>query len=270
MHREDHTHDEDHTHREDRMHREEHTQGAEHARLARHTPGEEHTRLTQHTHREGHMRLTENDTLLFIGDSITDAGRDRTDPASLGDGYVHEIARTLRGRADAGAGRPPRVVNRGLNGNRVYDLEPRWAADVTGLGPTVVTVKIGINDTWRRYDRDLPSPVQEFEACLGRLMAATTRALAARLVVITPFLLPVTPDQERWFDDLLPRTEAVLRAARTHGAQVVRADLALLHAARDHEAAELAPDGVHPSPLGHRLIADAWLAAVLPLTADAT
>ncbi|MFB9522932.1 MULTISPECIES: SGNH/GDSL hydrolase family protein [Streptomyces] len=221
-------------------------------------------RLTQPTH------LTENDTLLFIGDSITDAGRDRTDPASLGDGYVHEIARTLRERADAGAGRPPRVVNRGLNGNRVYDLEPRWAADVTDLGPTVVTVKIGINDTWRRYDRDLPSPVQEFEACLGRLLAATTRTLAARLVVITPFLLPVTPDQERWFDDLLPRTDAVLRAARAHGAQVVRADLALLHAARDHEAAELAPDGVHPSPLGHRLIADAWLAAALPLTADAT
>ncbi|MCX5205430.1 SGNH/GDSL hydrolase family protein [Streptomyces sp. NBC_00237] len=214
------------------------------------------------------MHINADDTLLFIGDSITDAGRDRTVATSLGDGYVHEIARTLRDRATAGPGpvsapgRAPRIINKGLNGNRVYDLESRWTTDVTALRPTVVTVKIGINDTWRRYDSQLPSPVDEFEACLDRLLKGTTETLGARLVVITPFLLPVTPEQEDWFDDLLPRTDAVLRAARDNGAQVVRADLALRRAAQEREAAELAPDGVHPSPLGHRLIADAWLTEV--------
>ncbi|MEU3460412.1 SGNH/GDSL hydrolase family protein [Streptomyces sp. NPDC006733] len=209
------------------------------------------------------MQLTDDDTLLFIGDSITDAGRDRADPASLGDGYVHEIARTLRERTPDGAG--PRVLNRGVNGHRVYDLESRWGTDVLDHRPTVVTVKIGINDTWRRYDRDLASPVAEFEACLNRLLAATARELSARLVVITPFLLPTGPDQERWFEDLTPRTDAVLRAAEHHGAQLVRADLVLPHAAQDRPPAELAPDGVHPSPAGHRLIADAWLAEVAPM-----
>ncbi|MFI5806102.1 SGNH/GDSL hydrolase family protein [Streptomyces sp. NPDC051561] len=210
------------------------------------------------------MYLKEDDTLLFIGDSITDAGRDRADATSLGNGYVHAIAQSLRDRANNGPGGipgpSPRVINKGLNGNRVYDLESRWATDVTELRPTVLTVKIGINDTWRRYDRQLPSPVAEFEACLDRLLADAARTLAARLVVITPFLLPVTPEQESWFDDLLPRRDAVLRAAAGNGAQVVRADLVLTRAARDREAARLAPDGVHPSPLGHRLIADAWLA----------
>ncbi|MER6115970.1 SGNH/GDSL hydrolase family protein [Streptomyces sp. NPDC001743] len=206
------------------------------------------------------MQINDDDTLLFIGDSITDAGRDRADSASLGHGYVHEIARTLRERAHDGPG--PRVVNRGIGGNRVYDLESRWAADVIGHRPTVVTVKIGINDTWRLYDSGLVSPVHEFEACLDRLLADTVRQLSARLVVITPFLLPVTPDQEGWFEDLSPRTDAVLRTATHHGAQIVRADLVLPRAAQDRPAAELAPDGVHPSPLGHRLIADAWLAAV--------
>ncbi|MET9657042.1 SGNH/GDSL hydrolase family protein [Streptomyces sp. NPDC006510] len=204
------------------------------------------------------MHIKETDTLLFIGDSITDAGRDRTDSASLGGGYVHEIARTLH----AGAGHGPAVINKGLNGNRVYDLEARWTTDVLDHRPNVVTVKIGINDTWRRYDRGLISPVDEFETCLDRLLADTARKLAARLVVITPFLLPVTPDQEDWFEDLTPRTDAVLRTAAANGAQVVRADLALHRAAEAKAAAELAPDGVHPSPLGHRIIADAWLAAV--------
>ncbi|WP_405719779.1 SGNH/GDSL hydrolase family protein [Streptomyces sp. NBC_00046] len=207
---------------------------------------------------DAHIEAT--DTLLFIGDSITDAGRDRTDSASLGSGYVHEIARTLQGRASGGPG--PTVINKGLNGNRVYDLEARWTTDVIDHMPTVVTVKIGINDTWRRYDSGLASPVDEFEECLDRLLAETTRQLSARLVVITPFLLPVSADQEDWFEDLTPRTEAVIRAATANGAQLVRADLAFRRAAEQHEAAELARDGVHPSPAGHRIIADAWLAAV--------
>lgn len=206
------------------------------------------------------MHFKDDDTLLFIGDSITDAGRDRADPASLGSGYVHEIAQTLRERADGAPG--PRVINRGINGNRVRDLETRWSTDVVDHRPTVVTVKIGINDTWRYYDSGLPSPVDAFEACLDRLLADTAGRLSARLVVITPFLLPAGPDQESWFEDLSPRTDAVLRAAVNNGAQVVRADLVMSRAARDREPAELAPDGVHPSRLGHRLIADAWLSVV--------
>lgn len=206
------------------------------------------------------MHIKETDTLLFIGDSITDAGRDREDSASLGDGYVNEIARTLRARA--GDGPAPAVINRGVSGNRVYDLEARWSTDVIDHRPTVVTVKIGINDTWRLYDSRLASPVDEFEACLDRLLADTVRELSAQLVVITPFLLPVTPEQERWFEDLTPRIDAVLRAAAANGAQVVRADLAMRRAAETKEAAELARDGVHPSPLGHRIVAEAWFAAV--------
>ncbi|MCQ4205598.1 GDSL-type esterase/lipase family protein [Streptomyces longispororuber] len=206
------------------------------------------------------MHFTHDDTLLFIGDSITDAGRDRTDGSSLGNGYVSEIARSLRERAESTPG--PRILNRGVNGHRVYDLEARWTTDVIDEKPTVLTVKIGINDTWRRYDRGVLSPVAEFHACLDRLLADTTRRLSPRLVVITPFLLPVEPGQEAWFEDLDPRIDAVLQAATHHEAQVVRADLVLQRAARDHAAADLAHDGVHPTPLGHRLIADAWLSAV--------
>ncbi|WP_338702910.1 SGNH/GDSL hydrolase family protein [Streptomyces sp. Q6] len=206
------------------------------------------------------MHITDDDTLLFIGDSITDAGRDRADATSLGTGYVSEIARTLRDRAAGSAG--PRIVNRGISGHRVYDLEPRWTADVIDQNPTVVTVKIGINDTWRRYDQGLVSSITEFRTCLDRLLAVTAQQLSARLVVITPFLLPVEPGQEAWFEDLGPRTDAVLRAAADNGAQVVRADLVLPRAARNRPAAELAEDGVHPTPLGHRLIADAWLSTV--------
>ncbi|MFG2834057.1 SGNH/GDSL hydrolase family protein [Streptomyces zaomyceticus] len=199
------------------------------------------------------MRFTRDDLLLFIGDSVTDTGRDREDPASLGDGYVRMIAEALPC--------PATVVNQGVNGHRVRDLEARWATDVLAFAPSVVTVLIGINDTWRRYDRGLLSPVPEFEASLGRVLTLVEEKCAARLFVMTPFLLPAGPEQETWFEDLAPRTDAVLRAATARGATVVRTDLALLRAAEEHGTAALAPDGVHPSPLGHRVIARAWLEA---------
>ncbi|MEV6905873.1 GDSL-type esterase/lipase family protein [Amycolatopsis sp. NPDC051071] len=205
------------------------------------------------------MKFTETDRLLFAGDSITDSSRDRDDPASLGKGYVREIADRLRGG--------PEVINKGLNGNRIYDLEARWTTDVLALRPTVLTVKIGINDTWRTFDRGLPSPAGKFRAAYTRLLASARQNLPAELYVITPFLLPVEPEQDEWVADLAPRIEAAIDVATEFGARLVRADLFMPRAAAEHGAAALAPDGVHPSPLGHRLLAEAWLAAAgVPVT----
>ncbi|KZB88561.1 SGNH/GDSL hydrolase family protein [Amycolatopsis regifaucium] len=198
------------------------------------------------------MRFTGTDRLLFAGDSITDSGRDRTDPASLGKGYVRQIADRLPGG--------PVVLNKGLNGNRIYDLEARWTTDVLAERPTVLTVKIGINDTWRTFDRGLPSPIGKFRAAYRRLLGSARQHLPAELYVITPFLLPVEPEQHEWLGDLAPRIEVALEVAAEFGARPVRADLFMPKAAEEHGAATLAPDGVHPSPLGHRLLAEAWLA----------
>ncbi|WP_370942081.1 SGNH/GDSL hydrolase family protein [Amycolatopsis sp. cg5] len=196
--------------------------------------------------------FTEQDRLLFIGDSITDSGRDRSDPNSLGAGYVRQIAAALNA---------PAVLNKGLNGNRIYDMKARWATDVLAERPTVVTVKIGINDTWRTFDRGLASPIDRFHAAYTSVLAQTRRHLTADLYIITPFLLPVRAEQHSWMDDLAPRIEVARELAAEFGARLVRADLIMPKAAAEHGAATLAPDGVHPSGLGHRILAAAWLDA---------
>ncbi|MFT3799397.1 SGNH/GDSL hydrolase family protein [Microbacterium sp.] len=190
--------------------------------------------------------------IVFIGDSITDAER-RTDPAALGFGWVREVATALRA-----AGEERDIVNRGISGDRVVDLAARWADDVLALSPSLVTVYVGINDTWRRYDSDDATSTEDFENGYRALLA--TVADVPELVVVEPFLTPVTPEQETWYEDLDPKRAAVARLAEEFGAAFVPLHGILTEAAAAHGAAAIADDGVHPTALGVRLIADAWLA----------
>ena len=86
-------------------------------------------------------------TILFVGDSITDGER-RTDPRGLGGGYVDIVATVLRERGD-----PARVVNAGVNGDRVEHLQRRWQEGVLDHAPSVLSVYIGVKDTWSRSTR---------------------------------------------------------------------------------------------------------------------
>lgn len=206
---------------------------------------------------------------VFAGDSITDCDRDRSDPASLGEGYVRLVADALAGGAagfrdadvrDADV-RDADVRNAGVSGDRAVDLEARWAADVVALRPDVLTVYVGVNDTWRRFDSGDPTSAEAFEATLLRLVAALP-APRPRLLFVEPFLLPVRAEQAGWLDDLAGKRAAVARVAAGSGATFVPIQERLTAAAAVDGAAAIAPDGVHPSPAGHAIIAAAWLEAL--------
>src|SRR5690606_33196065 len=85
---------------------------------------------------------------VFIGDSITDCGR-RDDSEGLGNGYVRLIRDHLLARSPA---RAPQVINKGISGDRILELSARWEADVIAAHPTVLSIKIGINDVWRQLN----------------------------------------------------------------------------------------------------------------------
>ncbi|MBD3943431.1 hypothetical protein IF188_17200 [Microbacterium sp. NEAU-LLC] len=194
-------------------------------------------------------------TLVFAGDSITDSGRDRDDIASLGDGYVRLIAQTVDSRGET-------VVNKGISGNRAVDLEARWD-DILAAGPDVLTVYIGVNDMWRRFDNDDPTSAEDFETTVAGLLQTARDAGVPRILLIEPFFVPVRDDQVSWLDDLNPKRDAVRRLAERFDATLVELHDAVTAAAAEHGAAAIVPDGVHPTPQGSAIIADAWLAAHL-------
>ncbi|WP_433675962.1 GDSL-type esterase/lipase family protein [Microbacterium gorillae] len=118
----------------------------------------------------------------------------------------------------------------------------------------MVSIFVGINEVWRRFDSDDPTSDEQYEADLRALIEPFTRT---KLVLVEPFLLPKDEAQQSWSDELAGKIRVVRALAAEYGVPLVP-----LHATMNAAgtAADLAPDGVHPNAAGHQLIADTWLA----------
>ena len=105
--------------------------------------------------------LQPDDRIVFLGDSITQAG-DRPN------GYVDLVRKTI---ADKHANLNVEVIGAGISGNKVPNLEARLDRDVLSKNPTRVMIYIGINDVWHSQSGN-GTPKDVFEAGLHRLTAA--------------------------------------------------------------------------------------------------
>lgn len=200
--------------------------------------------------------------VLFQGDSITDAGWVREDPNSLGMGYAMMAASWFEAMYPA---KGVKFLNRGLSGNRASDLEARWHKDCLDLKPSWVSIMIGINDTWRRYDSNDPTTTEAYENSYRNILTQVKSRLNAGLILIEPFVLPVPEDRKQWRLDLDPRIHVVRRLAVEFKAILVPLDGIFAAAATQRPPSFWAGDGVHPSLPGHALIAQSWLKAVKAL-----
>jgi len=207
------------------------------------------------------------DVILFQGDSITDCARNRgsSEPngadGGLGRGYAMLAAARLL--ADC-PGDGLRCFNRGISGNRVVDLYARWKIDALNIEPSVLSILIGVNDTWHEYNgrRNGVEPPR-YEKVYRELLEWTREALPnVRLVLGEPFVLHHGAVEEHWLPEMAERRAIVRRLAEAFDAvhvpyQAMFDDLAT-QAPGDHWLS----DGVHPTPAGHAKMADLWLHCV--------
>ncbi|MEK8228542.1 GDSL-type esterase/lipase family protein [Oerskovia sp. M15] len=138
----------------------------------------------------------------------------------------------------------------------MVDLQARWDEDVLALEPDLVSIKIGINDTWRRYDAGDETSTKAFEAGYRDLLDRTLAgAPQAAIVLVEPFLVPVRPEQWGWREDLDPKIAVVRRLAAAYGLPLVATDgpFAQAVATSGLGPQAWAYDGVHPTPAGHDL-----------------
>lgn len=203
------------------------------------------------------MIIQPDDRILFTGDSITDCNRrlDKNHPLGMA-GYVLFAAAGIMAHVVS-----PRleIYNRGISGNRVKDLLGRFDADLLALKPTVVSILIGINDTWRAFDGNDPTTTEAYEADYRTVLTRIRDELGARVVLLEPFVLHVPPDRATWRADLNPRVDVVRKLALEFDTELIPLDGLFAQAATQAPPAFWAEDGVHPTIAGHQLIAQAWL-----------
>lgn len=199
------------------------------------------------------------DKILFQGDSITDTdrGADGAPDAGVGHGYAYLVA----SRLSADHPRPRMVVrNRGVSGNTIHDLGMRWQEDTIALGPGVVSILVGINDTTAEV------PFEEFETAYDSLLEQTKTARPdVRFVLCEPFaLLPREADggANLWETNVRERARIVEKLAKRYGAPFVRFQKVFDDALKRAPAEHWLYDGIHPTRAGHQLMADEWIRVV--------
>jgi len=205
--------------------------------------------------------LKRGDKILFIGDSITDAGRRDPNWAPLGRGYVYFAANWLRARYPE---LELQVENRGIGGNTVLDLKDRWQQDALDESPNVLSCLIGINDAMRVVRR---SPghqglrPEDYERNYGELLLRIRDACGCRFVLWEPFL--ITHETNTLATELLKQyIEAVHRLAERFAAILVETQRIFREACEKRSPEYWAGDSVHPTPQGHALMAQALLEAI--------
>lgn len=215
------------------------------------------------------MTIKPESTILFQGDSITDAGRYREEsgpnlPGALGWGYCNLVAsQILHDRP----GDRLRFYNRGINGHQVVDLYARWQADAINLRPDLLSILVGINDAWHNYLGSDGVEPERFEAVYRMLLTHTRQQLPdVQIVLCEPFALRCGLVTEAWLPEVREH-QRIVRAL----AEGFRTGFVPFQAAMDQALAHAPPeywaqDGVHPTPAGHNVLARCWLKTVIGIS----
>lgn len=204
--------------------------------------------------------IEDNAVVLFQGDSITDAGRNREDGDDLSvRGFVMMTAALFSSMYPE---KRVKFLNRGIGGNMVSDLKERWQQDCIGLKPNWVSILVGVNDCYRRFNENNPVTPEEFEADYRYIINEAKQKCNANIILCEPFLIPSDEEKARWREDLDPKIHIVRKLAREFKAIYVPFDGLLAQACTRREPAFWSPDGVHPAAPSHAVMAKAWLNAV--------
>ncbi|MBE6795943.1 MAG: lysophospholipase [Ruminococcaceae bacterium] len=210
------------------------------------------------------INLKNNDVILFQGDSITDGNRGRSeDPNHIhGHGYQYILASEMY--VDNLWG-DITVYNRGVSGNRVVDLYDRWKEDCLNLKPTILSILVGINDLWFRFENNSSSESYGFDKIYRCLLdEAKEQNPDILFVIMEPFFGKSENEEFDAFcrEHIAEYSEITRKIAEDYNAVFVPLQDLFDEYSKKTDVFNLLWDGVHPTTGGHQLIAQRWKSCV--------
>jgi lysophospholipase L1-like esterase len=200
--------------------------------------------------------LTENSRIVFLGDSITQAGAQPK-------GYVSIVRREIEKQH---AGKNIEVIGAGISGNKVPDLQKRLERDVLSKNPTTVVIYIGINDVWHSQN-GRGTPKEQYETGLRDIIKQINDA-NANVVLCTPSVIGEKTDGSNPLDSMLDEYADISRkvAKETNSAMhdLRKSFLAYLgdNNPLNRSKGVLTGDGVHLNLAGNDFVASQMLSAL--------
>ena len=221
--------------------------------------------MAGHHEKANQLSLPKGTTILFQGDSITDAGRDKKNQIAnqqkaLGAGYAWMAASHLLIKN-------PQlnltIHNRGISGNKVHQLANRWDKDCLDLKLDILSIMIGVNDIWHGLNGKYEGTVKTYEDDFLSLMERTRKALPkTQFVICEPFVLRCGAVNEKWFPEFDRYRAAARKVADQNNATFVPFQSMFDEAVQYAPPKHWAGDGVHPSSHGASLMAHFWTQSV--------
>jgi lysophospholipase L1-like esterase len=212
------------------------------------------------------IQLAKDDVILFQGDSITDAGRNREDTgfntlSVLGSGYAMLAAASL---LEKHASLNLKISNRGISGNKVYQLAERWDKDCLEIKPGILSILIGVNDFWHMLNGNYKGTIEIYRNDFFNLIQRTKTALPdIRLIIGEPFAVPgIKAVDDKWYPDFYEYQKTAREIAALFGAILIPYQNIYDKAQKHAPGVYWTGDGVHPTLAGAQLMAEAWLDAV--------
>lgn len=189
--------------------------------------------------------------ILFQGDSITDNGRKRKVLNDLGNGYPLLVAQMLTERY-------PNIkfefINKGIGGDQTKDLLLRWQNDCIDLRPDIVTLLVGVNDTWHHCGDGQWVANELYEANYRYLLESIKNNTNAKIVVMEQFVLDF-PEMESFHNDIDEKIRITRKLAREYADAFIALDGIFASACIAEPPSYWTREGVHPTERGHELIA---------------
>ncbi len=196
--------------------------------------------------------------ILFQGDSITDADRDRSNPHDLGKGYPLYAAKFIKEEH-------PEIdfefINLGISGNQTKDLVERLQNDFIDINPDIVSIHIGVNDTWHHAENRDWLDNSVFEAQYRKVLTEIKENTNAKILIIEQFLLPVA-DKTYFRADLNGKIDITRSLAREFADYYIPLDGIMAKACVDKDMYHWSADGVHPNENGSEYIGRIYADAI--------
>jgi len=203
--------------------------------------------------------------IVFQGDSITDAGRNRSryyanDAGGLGYGYVFQIVAELLG---SNPSKDLKCYNRGISGNKVYQLADRWEDDCLNLKPDVLSILIGVNDFWHKLNGNYDGTPDIYNTDLRKLLDRTKKEYPSiKLILGEPFAVKGgSAITQKWESEFYAYQDQAKKIAEDYNAVFIPLQKIFDDALKIAPVSYWCPDGVHPSIAGAYLMKNGWLEA---------